>query len=590
MRIVIFAVVLALVTSVFAVTYSVATRKAELAAARAEAERRASLEIGALVADVDKFRVLPFVLIELPDVVAALSSESGSASRRLDLKLAALARQTGATVLYAVDATGTDRSASNARGADSFVGHDFRFRPYFVDAMRVGVGEYFAQGTVTGRPGLFLARRVGTKAAALGVVVVKIEFDRIERLWRTGGGLSLVADPDGIVIICSDPKLRFQSLSQLPSTRRAAISRSRQFGNASLADAGIKLDGQGFATDRSGLRYLVIERRLPLLGWRHVRLEPIQPAIDSANARVRLATLIFGLAVSALMVLVAWSATRQRRNEAARASLEQQVSRRTSELTDAYNSLRAEAEERERADSRYRAAREELAQANRLGSIGTITASVAHEMNQPVAAIRTAAENGFKLLRRGQPDRASANLKLIVSLTQRIGAITGELLSYARRGRLGPSTIALDDIVNGVLMLVGDSFRRAGVVLEVDRAPCLPRIRASRIRLEQVLVNILQNALDAVADRDGGFVRLEVAADDDMIRMSVHDNGPGLPQELGETVFLPFVTGKAHGTGLGLGISREIVADHGGTLTAGASPLGGAAFHATFPRFFEVCS
>lgn len=208
-------------------------------------------------------------------------------------------------------------------------------------------------------------------------------------------------------------------------------------------------------------------------------------------------------------------------------------------------------------------------------------------MNQPVAAIRTAAENAFKLLRRGQPDRVGANLELIVSLTQRIGAITGELLSYARRGRLGPSTIALDDIVDGVLMLIGDSFRRAGVVLEVDRAPCLPRIRASRIRLEQVLVNILQNALDAVADRDGGLVRLEVAADDDMIRMSVHDNGPGLPQELGETVFLPFVTGKAHGTGLGLGISREIVADHGGRLTSGASPLGGAAFHAIFPRHFE---
>jgi len=347
------------------------------------------------------------------------------------------------------------------------------------------------------------------------------------------------------------------------------------------------LEEQGFATDPSGLRYLVLERRLPLLGWRHVRLEPIQPAIDSANDRVRLATLIFGLAVSALMVLVAWSATRQRRNEAARASLEEQVSRRTSELTDAYNSLRGEAEERERADRRYRAAREELAQANRLGSIGTITASVAHEINQPVAAIRTAAENGFKLLGRGEPDRAGANLELIVSLTQRIGAITGELLSYARRGRLGPSTIALDDIVDGVLMLIGDSFRRAGVVLEVDRAPRLPRIRASRIRLEQVLVNILQNALDAVADRDGGLVRLEIAADDDTIRMSVHDNGPGLPPELGETVFLPFVTGKVHGTGLGLGISREIVADHGGALTAGASPLGGAAFHATFPRFFE---
>jgi two-component system C4-dicarboxylate transport sensor histidine kinase DctB len=246
--------------------------------------------------------------------------------------------------------------------------------------------------------------------------------------------------------------------------------------------------------------------------------------------------------------------------------------------------LQYAAKERENSDTRYRSAREELAQANRLGSIGTITTSVAHEINQPVAAIRTAAENSVKLLGRDQADSAVANLQLIVSLTQRIGAITGELLSYARRGQRENTTTALDEIVDGALMLVGDSFRAAGVRLEVQRPPNLPLIHASRIRIGQVLVNLLQNALDAVTGVQRPHVRLEVSVAGETVRLSVSDNGAGIANDLVETIFQPFFTGKPQGTGLGLGISREIVWDHGGTLSVGFSALGGAEFTVLLPH------
>lgn len=572
----------AIIVAVFAMTFGAASRQSALGQAREQASRRAALEAGALVADVDKFRTLPFVLVELPDVAGALDAGDGAATTRLNETLAQLARQTGATVFYAVDRAGRSRAASNAGQSDSFVGYDFRFRPYFVNAMRAGRSEYFAKGSVTGRPGLFLSRRADAGGRPIGVVVVKIEFDRIERLWRSAAQSVMVVNGDGIIVIATDPARRLQTVAPLTPARRADLARSGQFGDEPLRDAGLRF-ADGFATDAAGRRFIAIEQQLPVLGWRHVHLERTQPILAAADARTRLATLTLALVLAGLIALIRWSAGRRRNAELARLALEAEVTRRTAELTQSNLQLRRESEERILADRRYRAAREELAQANRLGSIGTITTSVAHEVNQPLAAIRTASENGLKLLQRGRTEEAAANLSLIVGLTQRIGSITGELLSYARRGRGQRKPVPVDQILDGALMLVSESFRRAGVTLEVAREPDLPIIRVARIRIEQVLVNLLQNALEAVAGGSEPMVRLSAAADGQAVRFIVSDNGPGIAEALSEAIFQPFYTGKPAGTGLGLGISREIVLDHRGTLSVYSSDLGGAEFTVTLP-------
>ena len=566
----------------FALGFGATSRRDAIAVAREQAARRAALEASALTADVEKFRVLPFVLVQLPDVTAVFANGSQEAVMRLDGALRELTAQTGATVFYAIDRDGRALAASNAGSDDSFVGHDFRFRPYFVEALQDGQSEYFAEGSVTRRPGLFLARRAGTASAPRGVVVVKIEFDRIERLWRSAAQTALVVDRHGVIVIGTDPARRFQTIAPMSPARRAEIARSRQFGAAGLTDAGLRF-ADGVATDAAGQRYIAVARRLPVLGWRHIHLEPLRPVLAAADARTRTATLVLALLLAAVGGLTLWSATRRRRIETARALLETEVARRTAELTDAYERLQREGEERALADSRYRAAREELAQANRLGSIGTITTSVAHELNQPLAAIRTASENGLKLLARGRIGDAQGNLALVVTLTERIGAITGQLLSYGRRGRGERRPVRVDDILDGALMLVGDNFRRTGVALEVSRVPELPTLRASRIRIEQVLVNLLQNALDAVADRRDPRVWLSAEATADGVRLIVADNGPGIAPDQSETIFQPFHTGKPGGTGLGLGISQEIVQDHAGTLTLDTARAVGAAFVVDLP-------
>jgi two-component system C4-dicarboxylate transport sensor histidine kinase DctB len=569
--------------SVFALLFGAVSRRDFIATARQQAERRAALEAGTLIADVDKFRVLPFVLVELPDVKGALDQQDRGAIDRLDRTLSALASQTGATVFYAVDRHGIARSASNAAGPDSFVGYDFRFRPYFVESIRSGRSEYFARGSVTGRPGLFLARRVGSAARPLGVLVVKIEFQRLEQLWRSAAQNAFVVDSDGVIIIATDPRRRFRFIRDLPRDRRSALETSGQYSSEALQRSGLTFEPDGFARDDTGRRYLVVEQPLPILGWRHFHLEPLRPVIAAADARTRIATFILAVVLVSAMALAFWSGARRRRIEADRLHLEAEVARRTSELTAAYDRLQEESDERIRADSRYRAAREELAQANRLGSIGTITTSVAHELNQPLAAIRAASDNALKFLDRGNVAQVRENLSLIVRLTERIASITGELLSFGRRGRGDVSLVPIDDIIDGAMLLIADSYRRGKVRLQVTREQPLPSVRAGRIRIEQVLVNLLQNALEAVRPCPDPHVELKAFVHAQSLFVHIADNGPGVPPELRETIFQPFYTGRPDGTGLGLGISREIMTDHGGTLTVESNEWGGATFVVMLP-------
>lgn len=260
----------------------------------------------------------------------------------------------------------------------------------------------------------------------------------------------------------------------------------------------------------------------------------------------------------------------------AQAALEREVVRRTAELRDTNARLVVESEERAEADRRFRAAREELAQANRLGSLGQITAGVAHEINQPLAAIRTFAENGVTLLDRDAPDRARDNLSRIVALTDRIGTITAELRAFSRRRTPSRGAPTLAEAIAGTLLLIGDRAR--GVV--EDRVPADIRglrVSADRIRLEQILVNLLQNALDAVAGVADRRVTIAAERSDGVVALCVADNGSGVDPALDATLFTPFASAKPEGLGLGLAIARDIAREFGGELAL-APGDGGAVF------------
>jgi len=553
-----------------------------VAATDAAAAELARANAGLLTSELQKFRLLPLVLTEYPDVPALLDAPSPGVAARVNARLELLAARTDAAAIYVIDARGKTVAASNHRLPTSFVGQNYGFRPYFRDALRNGSAELFALGTVSGVPGLYLAQRIGSAARPLGVVVVKIEFERVQAQWAAQQGTTIVTDRHGVVIVTGRSDWRFRALAPLSAASRQAIRTTRQYGNLPLDPLPLAIDGADARAGEAAGDSRVAVVAAPLAGARLQVLMPLRPALASANANARLVTLAaLVLIVGALLLL--WRAReRQHLQTAARAALETQVAERTAELRETNKQLEAESAERARADQRYRAAREELAQASRLGSLGQITAGVAHEINQPVAAIRTFADNARQLLDRGDAARAVDNLGRISALTERIGAITGELRSFARKRTPEIGAVEIGSAIDSVMLLIGDRVRAAGVTLERIGDPAT-RVIADRVRLEQILINLVQNALDVLAGHADPRIVIAVAGTGDRTCITVSDNGPGVPAKLRDQLFTPFVTGREEGLGLGLAISRDIARDFGGELTLADSGEG-ARFELTLLR------
>jgi two-component system C4-dicarboxylate transport sensor histidine kinase DctB len=539
-------------------------------------DKAARTHVALLSSELQKFRLLPAVLVDYPDVSATLGDDS-AASARLNRTLKQLAERTDAAAIYAVDATGTTRAASNWDTPASFVGQNYGFRPYFRDAMAKGSSEFFALGTVSGRPGLYLARRIDRNGRALGVVVVKVEFDGVEAAWTRSPGISFVVDSHGVVLVTSMPGWRFRAIGPIDAATIAALRQTLQFGSKVPAAAPIRLDGP-LAIIAEKTRYRVAIEPAPLAGGRLFHLSPLDPPLAAARSQALLLGLGLLLIAAVAAGLLIRSAETRRLQARARAALEEEVVRRTAELSDANARLVVESDERAEADRRYRAAREELAQANRLASLGQITAGVAHEINQPVAAIRTFAENSARLIERGAADKAGENLARIVDLTARIGTITGELRAFARRRSSAGGTATVGSVLDGVLLLIGE---RARGVVRVDISDTIRKValRGDRTRLEQVVINLLQNAIEAVEGQTGARVTISAAAKRDTVELSVADNGPGLDPAIAATLFTPFSSGKPEGLGLGLAIARDIAREFGGDIVHVSSA--GATFIAT---------
>ncbi len=269
--------------------------------------------------------------------------------------------------------------------------------------------------------------------------------------------------------------------------------------------------------------------------------------------------------------------------EAAHAELEHRVSERTAQLRASNERLHVEIDERKRAEANLHLLRDELVQANKLAVLGQVAAGVAHEINQPIAAIRTYADNAALLIDRGRLDTVRENMSMIARMTTRVGMITDELRAFSRKSTGKISPVDLEGPIAGALLLLAPHGRRQGVVWIRKGSTEGVRVLADATRLEQVLMNLFQNALEALENEVAPTVTLRVEAGKDTVTLSIIDNGPGVAAALRDQLFTPFVTSKTNGVGLGLVISRDIVAGWDGDLSL-AETTEGAAFVITLRR------
>ncbi len=524
------------------------------ASVAADARLRQSL----LDSEIARFRLLPQTLADDRDVIAAANRESG-ADERLNAKLESFAGQIGASAIYLVGEDGFAIAASNWRHRDSFVGRDYRFRRYYRDALRRGDGAQFALGTVSHRPGLYLAR----KAAGDCVIVIKLDFDRIEAQWRTAGGETFVTNRNGVVLVASRPAWRFAMTRPLDPALQRAIA--GDIGIPRLTPARFSSDGDGLLhmPERSG-RLLLATSAPNRDQWQVNLALPIRVAVTTPmrSAQAVASTLAL-LAVGALW----WLAQSNRRRRERTAQLEAAVTERTAEL-------RREMEERSALEQRAALLREELRLANRLATLGQVTASVAHETAQPVAAIRNYASSAGQLLDLGAAAEVRENLSAIDRLAERIGIITAQLRGFARKGSTGESAVPLAEVLDGARLLLKE--RLAALTFETPAIPPGLKVRGDKVRLEQILVNLLQNAIEALAGRAAPRIILSLAIAGETLRITVADNGPGIAPDIADRLFTPFATSRAEGLGLGLVIAQDIAQEFGGALRLVPSDTGAA--------------
>ena len=539
-----------------------------------------------------RYQALPHIYARSPEIQSLLKIPDDPAWReRANRFLVAANFSTGAADSYVLDLNGVAVAASNWAEDTSFVGRDYSYRPYFHEALQGRLGRFFALGTASGQRGYYFARPVRDGHDIIGVVVVKAGVDSIEEDLRRSVHEVLVSGPEGIVHLAGHPQWRLKAMRPLDAPALARITRQRQFDDESFelldwrewASSVIGIPVVEALPDRSDGRareFLVLTEKMPVEGWNaHLLIET-----GSALRQTAIAVGIAGIGLLAFGLLLAVVRERRRRfedlltvEEKARERLEQAVAQRTQELSMANRQLEDEVGERKAAEDELRRMQNELVQAGKLAALGQMSAALSHEFNQPLTAIRTYAENALAFLDRGREEEAQGNMRLVSKLTERMAALSKHLSSFARKPQEALRPVSLTAALTETLDLLKGRLENADLTLRLDLPQGEVWVVGGHVRLQQVIMNLVTNAIDAMRKVGDPLLAVSVAATPTEVLLTVEDNGCGISPEAAAQIFDPFFTTKGVGEGLGLGlsISYNIIKDFGGSITAASRPEGG---------------
>jgi two-component system, NtrC family, C4-dicarboxylate transport sensor histidine kinase DctB len=555
-------------------------------------EQRVQLVANALTAEVGRQDHLPVVLSLDADVRSALAAPDAERIARLDRKLTIVSHEADTRALYVIAPNGTVLASDDWDSPQTLVGRNLAERPYFVKAAASGKSSYLGVEPDSDRVRYYLAEAVRDGSRLLGIAVVRIEFDALEAAWERAAERVLITDSEGIVFLASDPAYKYRQMGPTSAVVGVDVDVARRYPGvlASPIDLVVRerrgLDSivQVRAADNE-LTYLYQSMQLPAYGWTIHRLTDLASAREDQRDGA-----IIGGATSALIIsLLLYVMQRHRayvsQREAA-GRLKGEVAERTRELSASNASLQTEIDQHRRTESRLRTTQNELVQAGKLAALGQMSAAIAHEINQPLAAIRTFMASAKVFAQRGNVSQMLSNLDLITDLAERMASITGHLKTFARKSEPGhPEPVLVDRAVEGTLFLLESQIKAAGIRIEKKVAPEL-WVLGHAVQLEQVILNLVRNALDAVADQVDGWIQITARASDDTVFIVVSDNGPGISHDQISKIFDPFFTTKSVGKGLGLGlsISYGIVQDFGGEIQARNRAEGGAEMTVELPR------
>lgn len=566
--------------------------KAQFAELHERGSGTLTLAASSLSGLLSRFERLPGLLAEQPALRALLRHPDDpvlvdAANRHLREN----AERSGASVIYVMDAEGVTLASSNYDQPTSFVGGDFSFRPYFTQAMAGGLGRFYALGTTSNKRGYYFGTPVDIGRDRLGVVVIKIDLDQIERAWAYEDLRIIVTDPEGIVFLSYRSDWWFHAFGELDPARLARTRETRRYANAQIGEIEHALDTvpgghkvlRTIAPNGGREEFLALSTFMPRAGWTMQVLLPTASAYRQAMTLVSSGALALGL-----LGLAAFSLWQRRRQLAERLAVQQRaatelearVAQRTSELKRANTALQDEVAERRMAEDRLRQTQAELVQAGKLAALGQMSAALSHEFNQPLAAARNYAENAIAYLDRDRVPEARDTIGQILGMIDRMTRISRHLRNFARKPNEQLRAVSLAEAVVGARDVLAWRLDKAGVSLDVQLGDPAPVVTGGLVRLQQVLVNLLSNAIDVVETTEDRRLHLHATPRVEMVEITLRDHGPGVPHALQARIFDPFFSTKEVGKGLGLGLSitYNIVRDFGGSLSVANHPDGGAVF------------
>ncbi|SHI40523.1 sensor histidine kinase [Wenxinia saemankumensis] len=526
---------------------------------RNRAEVRLTLNVGTLVAELQRSSTVPQLLARDPELIGALNSADYSRSTQ---RLLTFVDEIGAASIVLYDRQGRIVAATDR----SRLGETHRQGAFFVDALRASTTVFTSWRRESGAYAFSYSRKIESGGNVLGVISVEVDLAKLERSWAGTSDAVIVTDSEGTIILSTEPRWRglteteALAVTDPPSAIERAFRQSRDW---------TALPFEAYFRGEAVMRQ---ELRVPFQGWKIVGYTTYTSVRERVNG-------VLALEIMGFAILLAAGFWLSSRKTASRLVLFQ---RESAELRALNARLQSEIAERERAEANLQVAEQSLQQSSKLAVLGEMSASVSHELNQPLAAMKTYLAGARLLLQRKRPDEALSSFQRIDDLIDRMGAITRQLKSYARKGQDAFAPVDARAAVSSALSMMEPQLKTRTIRIDRTLPAHSVMILGDRLRLEQVIINLLRNAIDATKDVAAPRIEILLAAGETM-RLTVRDNGPGIDDL--EKLFEPFYTTKeaGEGVGLGLAISSGIVADLGGRLTARNSPDGGAVFELQLP-------
>lgn len=597
-----------------------------------EAANKANLQIDS---ELDKFKQIPDLLSHDPRLLSYFDSSPQAdkiSAAQLNQLLFEWSNQSQADTIYIHDPSGTVIASSNYQKPRTFVGQNFSFRPYFASAIQGNNTHYVALGARSNVRGYFLSSPLYLESNIVGVITVKVSLENLENILTSDDFEIVVLDSNQVVFLSSQALWLYHSLLPLTQQQQTDIALQRQYGQneISIIEAFRSSSSQSEASNAnqsntnrsSNLQSNEIRKELTANQLFKLGAFNLYPATVSNNQyqvvalketraeliKVLQIDVIF-VVIYSLVMLIAWSwrqtylakvaLTRLNQN------LEQTVDKRTHYLKQSNQQLQQTIFQYQESQLKLKQTEQELTQTAKLAVIGELSASINHEINQPLAALRTYSENSLKLLEMERTDLVKSNLEKMIGLNNTITDIIARLKVFTRKVTKQEHHVAnLHQAVNNATSILSALMIKQGITLRLSTVPDDINIAIHPTELEQVLVNLIHNAtqalqqqvleqkilqeqqnLESVDQQASPQIGIEWQLHHNSCQLIIWDNGIGMQDDKLEQLFDPFFTTKPEGLGLGLSISKRIIEAYHGTISANRLEPSGMVFSLNIPLY-----